>query len=164
MIQETAYIALGSNLGDRAHYIYDGVRLLIERVGVRVRLSPLYETQPVGYLDQPAFLNGVAELWGKLPEPRELLATCLRIEEDLGRERTIEQGPRTLDLDLLLCGDCVSADDRLTLPHPRMHLRAFVLRPLVDLAPEARHPVLRASAKDLLRALEATEGRMSGTG
>ena len=157
MIQETAYIALGSNLGDRAHNIYDGVRLLIERTGVRVRLSPLYETQPVGYVDQPAFLNGVAELWGRLPEPRDLLAICLRIETELGRERTITQGPRTLDLDLLLCGDCVSADERLTLPHPRMHTRAFVLRPLVDLAPEVRHPVLRASVSELLRVLEAAD-------
>lgn len=157
MIQETAYIALGSNLGDRAHNIYDGVRLLIERTGVQVRMSPLYETQPVGYVDQPPFLNGVAELWGKLPEPGELLAICLRIETDLGRERTVDQGPRTLDLDLLLCGDAVSANDRLTLPHPRMHTRAFVLRPLVDLAPQARHPVLRATAVELLRALEASE-------
>lgn len=160
MIQETAYIALGSNLGDRAHNIYDGVRLLIERTGVRVRLSPLYETQPVGYVDQPAFLNGVAELWGSLPEPRDLLRTCLRIETDLGRERTVTQGPRTLDLDLLLCGDLVSADERLTLPHPRMHMRAFVLRPLVDLAPEARHPVLRATVSELLRALEVADTKI----
>ncbi len=160
MIQETAYIALGSNLGDRAHNIYDGVRLLIERTGVRVRLSPLYETQPVGYVDQPAFLNGVVELWGKLPEPRDLLAICLRIETDLGRERTIVDGPRTIDLDLLLCGDFVAADERLTLPHPRMHTRAFVLRPLADLAPEARHPVLRATVAELLRALEAADTKI----
>lgn len=157
MIQETAYVALGSNLGDRAHNIYDGVRLLIERTGVRVRLSPLYETDPVGFADQPAFLNGVAELWGKLPEPRELLAACMRIEAELGRVRTVVDGPRTLDLDLLLCGDFVAADERLTLPHPRMHTRAFVLRPLVDLAPEARHPVLRATASELLRALESAD-------
>ncbi len=157
MIQETAYVALGSNLGDRAHNIYDGVRLLIERTGVRVRLSPLYETDPVGFADQPPFLNGVAELWGKLPEPRELLATCMRIEAELGRVRTVVDGPRTLDLDLLLCGDFVAADEHLTLPHPRMHTRAFVLRPLVDLAPEARHPVPRATASELLRALESAD-------
>lgn len=157
MIQETAYIALGSNLGDRAHNIYDAVRLLVERTGIHVRLSPLYETQPVGYVNQPPFLNGVAELSGRLPEPRDLLAMCLRIETELGRQRTINDGPRTIDLDILLCGDFVSADERLTVPHPRMHMRAFVLRPLVDLAPEARHPVLRATVAELLRALEAAD-------
>ena len=131
----TAYVALGSNLGDRARYLYDGVRLLVDATGARARLSPLYETDPVDYLDQPRFLNGVVELAGALPPPLELLDACLAIEARLGRERAVAQGPRTLDLDLLLYGDERAAGARLTLPHPRMHLRRFVLAPLADLAP-----------------------------
>jgi len=145
-----AYIALGSNLGDRARNLLDGVRLLLEAVPARARLSPLYETDPVDYLDQPKFLNGVVEVAGELPDPHELLELCLGIETRLGRERLVEKGPRTLDLDLLLWGDAVVEDERLVLPHPRMHLRRFVLEPLADLAPDVRHPKLAATARELL--------------
>src|SRR5438552_9821723 len=103
----TAYIGMGSNLGDRARTLYDGVRLLLEAVPARARLSPLYETEPVDYTDQPDFLNGVVELTGELPPPHELLALCLAIEARLGRERSVPKGPRTLDLDLLLWGSAV---------------------------------------------------------
>jgi 2-amino-4-hydroxy-6-hydroxymethyldihydropteridine diphosphokinase len=152
----TAYIAIGSNLGDRARALYDGVRLLVEATRVRARLSPLYETDPVGYLDQPRFLNGVVELAGALPPPHALLELCLTIEARLGRERTVANGPRTLDLDLLVVDDARVADALLTLPHPRMHQRAFVLLPLVDLAPDLRHPVLGRTAAELLAALPDT--------
>ena len=147
------YIAIGSNLGDRARNLFEGVRLLLDAVGARARLSPLYETEPVGYLDQPRFLNGVVELAGELPEPEALLDMCLAIEARLGRVREVAMGPRPLDLDMLLYGDRVLETVRLTLPHPRMHERRFVLAPLVDLAPAARHPVLGRTAAELLAAL-----------
>lgn len=144
-----AYIGIGSNLGDRARNLYDGVRLLMSATRARARLSPLYETDPVDYLDQPKFLNGVVELDGALPTPHALLDVCLAIETDLGRERLVEKGPRTLDLDILLYDDLRLDDARLTIPHPRMHLRRFVLDPLADLAPTLRHPILRIAIADL---------------
>jgi 2-amino-4-hydroxy-6-hydroxymethyldihydropteridine diphosphokinase len=153
----TAYIGLGSNLGDRARTLYDGVRLLLDAVPVRARLSPLYVTTPVDFVDQPDFLNGALELTGTLPSPHELLDVCLRVETVLGRERFISKGPRTLDLDLLLYGERTCDDDRLVLPHPRLHLRRFALEPLVDLAPGLRHPVLGLTVTELLARLTADE-------
>ena len=146
----TAYIGIGSNLGDRARAVFDGVRLLLDAVPARARLSPLYETDPVDYEHQPRFLNDVIELSGALPEPHDLLDLCLAIEARLGRERTLPKGPRTLDLDLLQWGERRIEDDRLTLPHPRLHLRRFVLEPLADLAPDLRHPTLGATIRELL--------------
>jgi 2-amino-4-hydroxy-6-hydroxymethyldihydropteridine diphosphokinase len=130
-----AYVALGSNLGDREGTIRAAVDALGAEPGVRVAaVSSLIETDPVGYLDQPRFLNGAAALDTSL-EPRALLELLLAVERRFGRERegAPPQGPRTLDLDLLLYGDAQIDEPGLRVPHPRLHERAFVLRPLAEL-------------------------------
>lgn len=128
----TAYVALGSNMGDRRAYLRDAVLGLD---GVR-RISRVYETEPIGVPDDgEAFLNMVVELETRL-DPYELLARCRRIEAAAGRERKVRWGSRTLDADVLLYGDTRIDSEELTLPHPRMWERRFVLAPLADLAPE----------------------------
>jgi len=145
------YVGLGSNLGDRAGNLLLGVRGMMSASLRVVRLSSVYETEPVGVSDeQPAYLNAVAELCAPLPSPEELLARLLKIEYALGRRRTHTNAARTLDLDLLLYGDARLETPLLTLPHPRLHLRRFVLTPLCELAPDARHPVLNKTLAELL--------------
>jgi 2-amino-4-hydroxy-6-hydroxymethyldihydropteridine diphosphokinase len=119
--------------------------------GLRVsRLSSLYETEPVDLREQPAFLNLVAELRGEMPSPEQMLARLLRIEYALGRRRDVPRGPRTIDLDLLLYADEQRATEFLTLPHPRLHLRRFVLTPLAELGPHILHPILQRTIRQLL--------------
>src|SRR5215211_2751809 len=144
---------MGSNLGDRAGNLLLGVRGMFE-AGLRVsRLSSVYETEPVGVEDgQPAFLNMAAELSAPLPPPEALLSILLDVERALGRRRDRPLQARTLDLDLLLYGGELSETDALTLPHPRLHLRRFVLAPLAELIPGARHPLLGATFSELLAA------------
>jgi len=146
----TAYIGLGSNLGDREERLAAAVRLLQESPGVDVvRRSPIYETTPWGPVpDQPDFLNAVCAIATTLA-PRPLLERLLAIEAALGRERRGSPGPRTVDLDLLLYDDRVIDEDGLKVPHPRLHLRAFVLVPLCDLAPDYVHPVLGVTLRVL---------------
>ena len=141
----TAYIGLGSNLGDRG----ENLRRALERLGA-ARVSTIRETDPVGVTEQPRFLNAVAELETDLP-PRALLDRLLEIERDLGRDRESEErwGPRAIDLDLLLYDDEVIDEPGLTVPHPRLAERRFVLEPLAELAPELVLPDGRA-IKDLL--------------
>ncbi len=132
-----AYVGLGANLGDREGTIRRALALLGSRPGIDVAaVSTLRETDPVGYLDQPRFLNGAAALDTTLPA-RALLATLLDVERELGRTRDGPRlGPRTLDLDLLLYGEETLAEPGLAVPHPRLHERAFVLEPLAELDPE----------------------------
>jgi 2-amino-4-hydroxy-6-hydroxymethyldihydropteridine diphosphokinase len=153
-----AYVGMGANLGDRAGNLLLGVRGMLA-AGLRVRrLSSVYETEPVGVAErQPAFLNMVAELGTPLPSPEELLARLLKIEHARGRRRERPRAPRTLDLDLLLYGDERRATELLTLPHPRLHLRRFVLAPLVELAAAARHPVNGQTYAELFDATDAGE-------
>jgi 2-amino-4-hydroxy-6-hydroxymethyldihydropteridine diphosphokinase len=136
-----AYVGLGANLGDREATIRLALVLLGERPGVEILLvSTLRETIPVGFLDQPAFLNGAAMLETTL-EPDDLLEELLAVELELGRERGAERNrPRTIDLDLLLYGDEVVDRPGLTVPHPRLHERAFALEPLAELDPTLRIP------------------------
>ncbi len=153
-----AYVGLGSNLGDRAAYLLLGLSALSRLPETRLlRLSPVYETDPVGP-PQPPYLNMVAELETAL-SPKGLLAEMLRVEKALGRERRERWGPRTLDLDLLLYGDLVLEEAGLSVPHPRLHERAFVLVPLLDLLPEGRHPLLGQSFAELLASLDASSVR-----
>jgi 2-amino-4-hydroxy-6-hydroxymethyldihydropteridine diphosphokinase len=149
---QNAYVSLGSNLGDRAGNLLLGVRGMLDAGIDVIRLSRIYETQPVEYTDQPTFLNMVAELRGPtLPPPEQLLARMLRIEYALGRVRDVRMGPRTLDLDLLIYKDELRNTDFLQLPHPRMTQRRFVLVPLCELVPTLKHPTTHQTIAQLLQ-------------
>lgn len=146
-----AFIALGSNLGDRAAHLRAGIEALAS-LGSDVRVSPFYETAPVGYLDQGPFLNGAASIQTDLA-PAAVLRALLAIEAGHGRIRDVRNGPRTLDLDLILYDDLVLETPELVVPHPRLQERGFVLVPLCDLAPERVHPLLGATMRELLARL-----------
>ena len=149
-----AYVSLGSNLGDRGGNLLLAIRGMMEASLCVSRLSSIYETEPVGEVNQTLFLNMVAEVGNPLPEPQQVMARLLRIEWLLGRTREIKDGPRTIDLDLLLYGDVESRTEFLMLPHPRMHERRFVLEPLVEIAPHLVHPTLKCAASELLEQLD----------
>jgi 2-amino-4-hydroxy-6-hydroxymethyldihydropteridine diphosphokinase len=150
MIQNV-YVGLGSNLGDRAGHLLLAVRGMLDAGLDVIRLSSIYETEPVEYEQQPPFLNMVAELRGStLPSPEQTLARLLRIEYALGRVRDVPLGPRTIDLDLLIFKDAQSDTEFLKLPHPRIAARRFVLVPLAELVPNLVHPVIGKSIRELL--------------
>lgn len=152
------YVGIGSNLGDREGNIEAALRELARVPGVRLRRrSPLYETDPVGGPPQGRFLNGVAEVELQIP-PGELLSVLLRIEEMLGRERTVRWGPRAVDLDLLIFGDEVREEADLVIPHPRLAEREFVLRPLADLDRDLPVPPGGRTVGSLLDALQGGAG------
>jgi 2-amino-4-hydroxy-6-hydroxymethyldihydropteridine diphosphokinase len=150
-----AYISLGSNLGDRAGNLLLGIRGMLDAKLEVIRLSQIYETEAVETFAQPPFLNMVAELRGStLPRPEELMARLLRIEYALGRSRELAMAPRTIDLDLLFYPNETSDTQFLTLPHPRLHRRRFVLVPLNELAPSLVHPNLNKTIGELLKELD----------
>ena len=148
-----AYIGCGSNLGNREALLNNSITLLGETEGIKVTsVSPFYNTEPVGYTDQPDFLNGVVELETIL-SPEDLLTVCMNIEQELHRKREIRWGPRTIDLDILLYGNQIIETEELSIPHPRMHERYFALKPLSDLTPDMVHPIKKISIKKLLEDL-----------
>jgi 2-amino-4-hydroxy-6-hydroxymethyldihydropteridine diphosphokinase len=147
---KTAYLSLGSNIGDREA----NLRAALDQLQP-VRVSPIYEAEPVDYTAQAWFLNLAAEIQTDL-FPRQLLALTQRIERDLGRVRTVAKGPRTLDIDILFFGAAVMHTTELEIPHPRIAERRFVLRPLADIAPDLRHPVSHRSVQQMLEALTDT--------
>lgn len=152
MTEHTAFIGLGSNLDDRLAYLSAAREALAQVVCIK-RASSIYETEPVDVTDQPWFLNQV--LWvTSWQSPFDLLQLCLTIERKMGRRRRRPKEPRIIDLDLLLYDDLVLREQRqgcsLILPHPRMHLRKFVLAPLCEVAPQQRHPVLGCTMEQLL--------------
>jgi 2-amino-4-hydroxy-6-hydroxymethyldihydropteridine diphosphokinase len=154
-----AAIALGSNLSSRFGAPVDNLREAIHRLddlGTVTAVSRFHETEPVGYTQQPRFLNGVALLETEVA-PADLLRGLLAIEHSMGRDRAKSppKGPRIIDLDLLLYGNLVLDDPALTLPHPSLHERRFVLAPLAEVAPNWQHPTLQMSVLQLLQALPA---------
>ena len=154
-----AAIALGSNLSSRFGAPADNLREAIHRLddlGTVTAVSRFHETEPVGYTQQPRFFNAVALLETEV-SPLDLLRGLLAIEHSMGRERAKSppKGPRTIDLDLLLYGSVVLDDPALTLPHPSLHERRFVLEPLAEVAPKWQHPTLELSILQLLQALPA---------
>jgi len=146
-----AYLGLGSNLGDKKDNCCKAIALLTKSCRV-VRVSSLYCTEPTGYADQDDFINAVVEIETSLL-PGELLNLCRSIEEELGRVRTVHWGPRTIDVDILLYGTDIIEAAELSIPHPLLHTRRFVLVPLCEIAPQAFHPGLRKSASGLLSGL-----------
>ena len=150
----TAYVALGSNLGDKEANLRRALELLIESGVEIVKTSTFISTEPYGVTDQPQFLNGVCEVRTSL-EPLELLHTLLDIEQEMGRVRLRHWGERNIDLDLLLYEDVVMDTPQLKLPHPDMQNRDFVLLPLAEIAPELVHPTLQKTISELVICLSA---------
>jgi 2-amino-4-hydroxy-6-hydroxymethyldihydropteridine diphosphokinase len=146
-------LSLGSNLGDRDGHLQSALQHLAG-LGSVTKGSSLYETEPVEFTAQPEFLNCVVEIETPLAAP-ELLAGILAVELDMGRNRAQQppKGPRTIDIDILLFGEAIVSSPDLTLPHPAMHTRRFVLEPLAEIAPDLRHPLLHATMGEMLAGL-----------
>ena len=171
MNQANCLIALGGNIGDTAHVFSKSVGLIKERIGVVEKVSSWHETEPVLHSVSPQFgqrnyLNGAVLVRAGL-EPEKVLQNLLAIEAKLGRDRAVSQLPwssRIIDLDLLGVGDLVINSPNLTLPHPLLHQRCFVLKPLAEIAPDWVHPVLKKSVREMLSDLEEKERGKEKTG
>jgi 2-amino-4-hydroxy-6-hydroxymethyldihydropteridine diphosphokinase len=146
-VHKTVYLSLGSNLGDRAANLHAAIEKLAD-LGSVVAVSSFYDTEPVELTAQPWFLNCAVKLDTE-KMPRQLIAAILNLEESMGRQRKQQKGPRVIDVDILLFGTSVIEIPGLTVPHPKLHERRFVLEPLAELAPDARHPVFKRTMREL---------------
>lgn len=153
------YLSLGSNIGDRIQNLRTCIARLGDLGNVR-RVSSFYETEPMEFRDQPWFVNCIVEIETSLTA-EELLSGIQIIEAELGRNRVVAKGPRIIDIDIVLFGDCVITNDHLEIPHPAMHKRRFVLAPLAAIAPDVLHPSLRQTAQQLLSRLGAEAGTVN---
>ena len=150
---KTAFLSLGSNLGDRAAFLNEAL-LRLEAEGVQiVHRSSIHETEPQDFRDQPWFLNMAVEVETNLT-PQELLAAIQKIEREMGRQRIIPKGPRTIDLDILFYENLILKTPELEIPHPRLTHRLFVLDPLSEIAPDFRHPFTNQTVRELRAALQ----------
>lgn len=150
-MHKTVYLSLGSNLGDRVA----NLRLALDKLGelgTVEAVSAFYETEPVGLTSQPWFLNCAAKLDTE-KMPRQLISGILNLEQGMGRQRKQKDGPRIIDIDILFFGTSVIDTPSLTVPHPRLHERRFVLEPLAEVAPDLRHPVFKRTVRELRDAL-----------
>ncbi len=157
-LRHNVYLSLGTNIGERESLLLDALFKMNTHPEVKVvRRSPVYETEPVGFTDQATFLNVVIQVQTALT-PQQLLSHCQDIEHLLGRKRSIRWGPRTMDIDILLYDELIIQEESLTIPHPRMHERSFVLAPLADLDPELMIPRQQQTVSDLASELPDREG------
>lgn len=152
-----AHLSLGSNVGDRQQHLRDAISRL-EAEGRVIAVSSFYETEPVDFTAQPWFVNCALALETD-QSPKALMRAMLRIELEMGRQRMENKGPRIIDIDILLYDDLIVDSDDLTIPHPAMHERRFVLEPLVEIAPAAKHPLLHKTVAELRDELREGEGQ-----
>ncbi len=150
------YVGIGSNLGDREKNCISAIELLGEKGIIVKKRSSVYKTEPWGIKDQPEFLNMAIEIETDL-KPYELLELLKQVEGEIGREKSYKWGPRLIDLDILLFDDTILDDDNLKIPHPLMHERDFVLRPLNEIAPDATHPSLGMKVHELLERISSKD-------
>jgi 2-amino-4-hydroxy-6-hydroxymethyldihydropteridine diphosphokinase len=152
-VRKLVYLSLGSNVGDREANLREAISRL-GAIGRVQKVSSFYETEPVEFVAQPWFLNCAVALETE-KMPKQFLSAILQIEQEMGRRREQKKGPRTIDIDILLFGSSVIDTKDLTIPHPAMHERRFVLEPLAEIAPEQRHPIFKRTARELREALPA---------
>jgi 2-amino-4-hydroxy-6-hydroxymethyldihydropteridine diphosphokinase len=158
-VRQTVYLSLGSNVGDRAKNLQDAIPALADSGVAVLKVSSIYETEPVDLREQPWFLNCVVEAQTELA-PLDLLHALRAIEARMGSKKLVAKGPRLIDLDILLYGSEIIDTPQLQVPHPRMHLRRFVLVPLAEIAPRIRHPRTRLTPQQMMaRAADKSEVR-----